>query len=163
MANLPDMIVMASTTADPLALPAFVIAIVAACTAVASLAWNVIGWRLSGPRVRVRTHLAFEGKRLRLAAYVWNKGRAPVDIVDAVAHHDGWRNSRLVPMLCVAEPEVDPGLPYRLEPGSSVVLQTEIWPEGPYYGRRWYRSVVTLANGAVVKSRRESAAHAVRH
>ena len=151
----------AATTTDPLTLPAFVLSIVAACAAVASLTWNIIGWRLSGPRVRVRTHLILEGKRLDFAAYVWNKGRAPVDIVHAEAHHDASRNDLMVPMLVLAGSDTETGLPYRLEPGSSVVLETTFWREGTFYGRRWYRSVITLANGDIVKSRREHRAGVV--
>lgn len=42
--------------ADTLALPAFVISIIAALTALASLTWHVVEWTWSGPDVRLRTH-----------------------------------------------------------------------------------------------------------
>lgn len=138
---------------DPLALPAFVISIVAACTAVAAVTWNVMMWAWSGPRVRVRTHVSLEGEKQTVAAYVWNKGRAAVDVVAVEVHRDGWQNLPGVPLLGVDEP----GLPYRLEPGSSVVFETAFHPEGTYFGAAWYQTQVTLANGDIKTSKRERA------
>jgi hypothetical protein len=140
-----------ATVANPLALPALVISIVAGCIALASLTWNVLSWALSGPRVRVRMHvLALDDGTFDVAAYIWNKGRAPVDVVVAEVHRDGWEEFPTVPLLGVDEP----GLPFRLEPGSSVVFQTKLRPEGSYYGAAWYQVQVTLANGDVRTSKR---------
>lgn len=142
-----------SAVTDPLALPAFVIAIVAGCAAVASLTWNIVAWAWSGPRVRVRTHVSWEDDAQTVAAYIWNKGRAAVDVVAAEVHRDGWQDQPSIPLLGVDEP----GLPFRLEPGSSVVFETKFWPEGAYFGAAWYQAQVTLANGDTRKSTRERA------
>lgn len=145
----------AQTASDPLALPAFVLSLVALVVALASFVWKIVEWRMSGPQVRVKTHLLYRGDKLNVAAFVWNRGRAPVDILDAILQPHGYKKHSTALMLTVRGAEDEIGLPYRLEPGSSVVLETEVWPKGTDYGRKWYRSRVTLANGDIVKSRRE--------
>lgn len=117
----------------------------------ASLAWNIAAWRLSGPRVRVRTHVNLDDGELLLGAYIWNKGRAPIDIAEAVVHRDGTSAESLLPSLGIEEP----GLPFRLSQGSSVVLETSFLPPGPYVRAAWCQTVVTLANGDISRSNRE--------
>lgn len=137
---------------DPLALPAFVIAIVGAVTALGALVWNILAWALSGPRVRVVCHVspALDEDGIDVAAYIWNKGRAAIDIVNAELHCDGWESFNAVPLLGRDEP----GLPHRLEPGSAVVMSTVLLPPGRYYGAAWYEVEVTLANGDIQLSGR---------
>ena len=134
---------------DPFALPAFIISIVAGAVALLSLAWSVTAWAWSGPRVKVRANTHATEEDQRVWAYIWNKGRAPIEIHHVEVHRSDDAPGGLIPLMGIE----DPGLPYTLTGGAAVVMEETFLPQGTFYGARWYEIRVTLANGKVKRSR----------
>lgn len=98
--------------------------------------------------MRVRAHTHADDERQTVAAYVWNHGRAPIEIHHVEVHRDG-NEGGLIPLMGVDEP----GLPYMLTPGAAVVFEEDFLRQGTYYAAEWYEVRVTLANGDVKRSR----------
>lgn len=134
---------------DPFALPAFIISIVAGTVALLSLAWSITAWAWSGPRVKVRTSTHATEEEQTVWAYIWNKGRAPIEIHGVEVHRSDDTPGALIPLMGMR----DPGLPYTLTGGAAVVMEETFLRQGNFYGARWYEVRVTLANGKVKRSK----------
>ena len=164
---------------DPLALPAFIISIVAASVGLSALLWNIIAWVRSGHRVVVEietvvrnpkrnaewtgrrgrsgwaaasippSHVPYSIVFIRLTAR--NVGRAPVDIERFYFTVGKPREDKNISWTF----EGDPPLPQRLEPGSSTSREYMIGDIEAFTRRehrRWFRGAVALGNGKTRRS-----------
>lgn len=166
---------------DLLALPAFVISIIAAAVGASALIWNIIAWVRSGHRVVVEIEAvvrnpgrgaSWTGRRGRLR---WNKASIPPSHVDysivfitVIARNRGRAPVSIERFyVTVGKPSAnrnwsmtlkdDPPLPQRLEPGSSASREYMI-SEVEAFTRREkqhrFRGAVTLGDGRQRRSPR---------
>ena len=112
------------------------LAIIALVVSVASLAWQVVTWRTSGPVVRVRkTYMRYyhqvsdEKSGVTFAVIVTNVGRAPITVNEVRLEFDSpigrWFDlvwlQKLVPPQDAAY--LSTPLPFRLEPASDATFE----------------------------------------
>lgn len=166
---------------DLLALPAFVISIIAALVGASALIWNIVAWVRSGHRVVVEIETvvrnpgrgaSWTGRRGRLrwnaasippshvdysivfvTVVARNRGRAPVDIERFYVTVGKPSENRNWSMTL----KDDPPLPQRLEPGSSasreyMISEVEAFTRREKQGR--FRGAVSLGDGRQRRSRR---------
>lgn len=136
-----------------LAIPAFVISIVGGSVAIAALAWNVLAWKWSGARVRVKLHgHQTDGipREREFTAYIYNIGRHQVEVLYATLIWDGKRDLALAPLMYAG----DSPSGAMLAPGAHLDWSTTIMDTSPIWKVSWYRVEVDLANGKVVKSKK---------
>jgi len=165
---------------DPLALPAFIISIVAAGVGLSALLWNIIAWVRSGHRIVVeietvvrnpKRNSGWTGRRGRfgwaaasippshvpysivfIGLTARNVGRAPVDIERFYFTVGKPREDKNMSWTF----EGDPPLPQRLEPGSSASREYMIGGIEAFTRRehrRRFRGAVALGNGQSRRSR----------
>lgn len=139
--------IMCEPASDPLALPAFIIAIGAAVIALFSASWSVVSWFWDGARVRARATLRPRHDGDMVYVYVWNRGRSSVDIIEVTVERDP--ASLMVPLLGID----DPGMPFTLSPGKAQAFDETYLPDGDYYGAKSYTAVITLATGRIIRAR----------
>lgn len=164
---------------DPLALPAFIISIVAGVIGASALIWNIIAWVRSGHRVTVEIEAvvrnpkrgaSWTGRRGRrgwpaasvppshvpysvvfVSVTARNKGRAAVDIERFFFTVGNKAENKNMAWIF----DGDAPLPHRLEPGAGVsreYMLTDVEAFTRREGRRRFRGAVDLGDGTSRRS-----------
>lgn len=141
-----------AASTDPLALPAFVISIVAAVAGIAALGWNIWTWRQSGARVTLETSAVHSDWMQWVTVVIRNKGRSAVTVTEVLLYEEGTPTSSQATQILLGEDEGEELLPYRLDPQSSLEFREEYGPETTAFGKTGYWVTVELANGQTLDS-----------
>lgn len=143
-----------AAASDPLALPAFIISIVAAVAAAGALGWNIWTWRQSGARVTLETSAVHSDSMQWVTVVIRNKGRSAVTVTEVLIYEDGTPTSPEATQILLGEDEGNELLPYRLEPQASLEFHEEFGTDASAFGKEEYWVTVELANGRTLDSGR---------
>lgn len=138
---------------DYLALPAFVISIIAAASGLGALGWNVWAWRQSGARVTLEVFAAHSADVQWITVIVRNLGRSAITVNEVVLFEDGNPASPESTQTLLGTEEGDERVPHRLEPQSSLEFEEQYKHPDPMHGHDRYWVSLRLANGDEVNSR----------